>query len=67
MRDNVGSTIDIAVRAAAGALLLGLGFVLPDNGRWLILPGGVLLATALAHWCPLYALFGVSTCKADAR
>jgi len=66
MRDNVGG-IDLAARIAVGALLLGLGLVLKDNARWLILPGGLLLGMALARWCPLYALFGVSTCKAGAR
>jgi len=63
MKDNVGSA-DFWIRMAAGALLLGLGLFLTGNARWLILPGGVLMTTALAHWCPLYTLFGASTCEA---
>jgi hypothetical protein len=33
------------------------------NPLWLI--GIIPLTTALAGWCPLYASFGLSTCKKD--
>ena len=62
MKANVGS-IDRMVRLLLAAVLLSLFFILPGQLRWLGLIGIVPLATGLVHWCPLYALFGVRTCK----
>lgn len=67
---NVG-TVDRAVRALAGIILLVLPFVpaaagtLAGMGAWIwILPaiGAVLLLTALFRFCPAYTLLGIRTC-----
>ena len=41
-----------------------LDFVLEGNLRFLALVGFIPLLTSLVSWCPLYALFGLSTCPA---
>lgn len=53
-------TIDRAVRVALGLVLLALIFVGPKSMFGLI--GIVPLATGLLGSCPLYTLFGLSTC-----
>lgn len=67
---NVG-TLDRAMRALAGIILLVLPFVpaaasaLAGMGAWIwILPaiGVVLLLTALFRFCPAYTLLGIRTC-----
>lgn len=69
MKKNVGNT-DRIIRGAAGALLAGLGFtgvIAGAPGIVLGVVGVVLLATAAVGFCPLYRLFGVSTCPLDQR
>lgn len=69
MRANVGS-VDRVVRFVLGLLLL-LAVFLPVFGmaanpllQWGAgLVGVVLITTALMRFCPLYRLFGLSTCK----
>lgn len=61
MKSNVGS-IDRPLRIAAGLFVLCLFFVLGEDLRWWALAGIVPLLTGLAGFCPLYRLFGVSTC-----
>ena len=59
MTQNVG-TIDRALRAIVGIVLIALVFVGPHTPwGWL---GLVPLGTALVGWCPPYAIFGISTC-----
>lgn len=60
MKKNIGS-VERAVRIIVGAAVLTLVFVGPQSA-WGYL-GIVPLATGLLGWCPLYALFGFSTCK----
>ena len=62
MKVNIGS-IDRVLRIVAGIVLLALVFVLEGNVRWLGLIGIVPLVTGLMRFCPIYALFGVSTCS----
>lgn len=62
MKENVGS-IDRVVRLLLAVGLFSLFFILPGQERWLGLIGIVPLATGLVHWCPLYSLFGIRTCK----
>jgi len=50
-----------AVRVVVGLVLLALAFVGPKT-PWGFL-GIVPLATGLLGSCPLYTLFGISTCK----
>lgn len=53
--------IERVVRVAVGLTLLALTFVGPKTAwGWL---GLVPLATGLLGSCPLYTLFGVSTCR----
>lgn len=51
------------LRVAAGLAILSLAFVGPKTPlAWL---GLVPLLTGLSGFCPLYAVFGFSTCPAD--
>ena len=61
-RNNVG-TIDRVLRAVIGIAALVAFFMLPEAGwRWWLLIGIVPLATALIGSCPIYSIFGLSTC-----
>jgi hypothetical protein len=62
LKKNVGS-IDRALRVLLGLALLA-GFFLDSDGayRWLYLIGIVPLVTGLMSSCPLYSIFGLSTC-----
>jgi hypothetical protein len=62
LRKNVG-TIDRALRILLGLGLLA-GFFLNRDGAysWLYLIGVVPLVTGLMSSCPLYTIFGLSTC-----
>jgi hypothetical protein len=53
----------LAVAAVAGALLAGAGSV---PGIALLVVAGVLLGTAATGFCPLYRVFGISTCRVPA-
>lgn len=64
MKANVGG-IDRALRVLAGIGLLALVFILEGNARWLGLVGLVPLATGLFGFCPVYTLFGLSTCPLE--
>ncbi|ODT66629.1 MAG: hypothetical protein ABS75_26515 [Pelagibacterium sp. SCN 63-23] len=73
MRVNVGS-IDRWIRLAVGLVLVALpllpGLTLFANpwAFWGSLVVGLVLAvTALVRFCPLYAIFGLSTCKVANR
>lgn len=56
-------TIDRALRIIVGAgLILGY-FLYPDGAySWLFWLGVIPLATGLIGNCPLYSVFGISTC-----
>jgi len=57
---NVGG-IDRILRIAIGVLLIALAFVGPQTPLGLI--GIIPLVTGIFRICPIYALFGISTCK----
>lgn len=61
-KTNVGG-IDRIARIVVGLALLA-GFFLNGEGAygWLYLIGIVPLATGLMQTCPLYSIFGISTC-----
>lgn len=61
MKVNVGSA-DKAIRIVIGLALLSLLFLLEGRARWFGLIGLVPLLTAFTGFCPLYTLFGLSTC-----
>src|SRR4030095_13873345 len=60
MEANIGR----AGRLLAGGLLLGLYGALETPYRYFTLLGLVLIGTAMTGWCPLYALFRLSTRRA---
>ena len=61
MEINVGK-VDRGIRVIMGLALLSLLFVLSGNLRWFGLIGIVPLMTGLAGNCPMYHLFGFSSC-----
>lgn len=69
MLTNVGS-LDRVLRIVLGLALIIAAF-LPALGlaasavlQWgVVAVGGILIATALMRFCPIYRLFGLSTCK----
>jgi len=66
MKQNIGS-IDRFARVAIGLMLLALTLVLEGNARWWGLVGLVPLVTGLVGSCPLYSMFGLSTCPMSGR
>lgn len=67
LKTNMG-TIDRGLRIVLGLALLAGFFLNADAGlRWLYLLGIVPLATGLIGSCPLYSIFGFSTCPASRR
>ena len=59
MTKNEG-TIDRALRVIVGLVLIALVFVGPQTAwGWI---GLVPLLTGLVGFCPLYRIFGLSTC-----
>jgi hypothetical protein len=61
-KSNVGST-DRVVRIILGIGLLALFFIYPNAPwRYFALIGIVPLLTAFMGTCPLYSIFGLSTC-----
>lgn len=64
MKKNMG-TIDRVVRiviALVFAALYFTGTVTGTLGIVLLVLGGVFVATSLISFCPLYTIFGLSTC-----
>jgi len=62
LKKNVGN-LDRIVRLVLGVVLLGAFFAMPDASyRWFLLIGVVPLVTSLMGSCPLYTVFGLSTC-----
>jgi hypothetical protein len=60
MKVNEGS-IDRAVRVVIGLVLISLVFIGPQSPwGWI---GLIPLVTGLVGFCPMYTLFGMSTCK----
>ncbi|MBL8997671.1 MAG: DUF2892 domain-containing protein [Gemmatimonadales bacterium] len=59
MATNMG-TFDRGLRVIVGVFLLSLVVVGPRTLWGLV--GLVPIGTALVGWCPLYALFGLTTC-----
>lgn len=57
--------IERAVRVVLGLALLAIVFVGPKT--WFGLLGIIPLATGLVGSCPLYTLFGFSTCPVKAK
>ena len=59
MSCNEGKT-DRIVRAVLGVVIIAAAFYF---NMWLAVIGLILLVTAAISWCPIYAIFGLSTCQ----
>ncbi|MBD3615322.1 MAG: DUF2892 domain-containing protein [Gracilimonas sp.] len=65
MKKNMGST-DKIIRFILAAIFVALYFTGTVVGTWgvvLLVLAGVFVLTSLISFCPLYAPFGLSTCK----
>ncbi len=60
LKKNIGN-LDRIARVVIGAALLIAYFVM-DNASPFLLVGIIPLATGLMSSCPLYSIFGMSTC-----
>jgi hypothetical protein len=66
MKKNIGGA-DRIIRVLIAAVIAVLYFtniISGTPGLALLIIGGVFLATSLIGFCPLYAIFGLSTCPA---
>ncbi len=65
MKKNMGSTDKIVriILAVVFAALYFTGTVSGTFGLVLLILGAVFLLTSVVSFCPLYAPFGISTCK----
>ena len=63
MKRNLGSA-DRGGRIVLGVAIGAAGLYFES---WFGLIGLVLLGTALVGWCPLYAPFGITTCKLNSE
>jgi Inner membrane protein YgaP-like, transmembrane domain len=61
MKTNVGS-VDKAVRIIIALVLFSLYFFLERNLRYIAFIGIIPLLTAFMFWCPLYSIYGITTC-----
>lgn len=59
MKKNMG-TVDRTARLIVGIVVIVLGVVFKS---WLGIIGIIPVGTALVGNCPLYTLFGMSSCK----
>lgn len=66
MKANVGG-IDKVLRIVVGVVLLSLIFLVEGAARWWGLLGLIPLGTGVFGLCPLYALFGLSTCPLEKK
>lgn len=68
-RQNTGTT-DRDIRLALAALFGLIALFAPFGGLWQIIPAilaVVMLVTAAVSFCPLYAIFGLSTNKSKKK
>tara|TARA_B100001109_G_C18864465_1_gene476152 strand:+ start:2803 stop:3006 length:204 start_codon:yes stop_codon:yes gene_type:complete len=65
MKSNMGSTDKVIrfILAAVFAVLYFTGTVSGTLGLILLILGGVFVFTSIISFCPLYAPFGLNTCK----
>lgn len=65
MKANMGST-DKMVRIVIAVVIAALYFTNTISGTLglvLLILAGIFVLTSLVSYCPLYAPFGISTCK----
>ncbi len=61
MKKNVG-TVDRVIRLIMGLAIVLAGLLFQN---WFGVLGLVFVGTAIAGYCPLYAVFGVRTCRME--
>ena len=69
MKKNMGST-DKIIRLLVAAVAAGLfftGTVAGTPGYVLLAVAGIFTLTSLVSFCPIYAIFGLSTCPVRDR
>jgi hypothetical protein len=59
---NLGN-VDRLIRLVLGAILIAVPFLSESVPAEVVAIGAILVLTAFARCCPLYRLFGASTCK----
>ncbi len=63
MKKNIGK-LDFIVRIVVGLIIAVLGIAFQS---WWGLIAIVPFATAAMGFCPLWAIFGINTCKTDVK
>ena len=66
LKKNIGP-IDRVLRIVVGAALIAAFFMTSGAYSWLYLIGIVPLATGLMSSCPMYSIFGLSSCSLDRK
>ncbi len=69
MKANMGSA-DRIIRIIIAAVIVALYFTGVISGTWgivLLVLAGIFVLTSFVSFCPLYAPFGISTCKVEAK
>lgn len=67
LSNNVGG-LDRIIRIVIGVVALGAFFVVGDVvWKWVLLLGAVPVLTGLFGTCPIYSIFGLSTCPVKQR
>jgi hypothetical protein len=61
---NLGS-IDRLIRLVIGTILIAVPFLTEMVPAEAVAIGAIIVFTAFMRCCPLYRLFGASTCKLD--
>lgn len=62
MKKNVNG-VDAVIRIILGVVLVVLMFTIEGPIRWIGLLGVIFIVTAFVRFCPIYRIFGISTCK----
>ncbi len=63
---NIGK-VDKIIRLVLGVILLSLFFLLNGNWKYIGFIGFIPIVTALLDFCPLYAIFKISTVKKETK
>lgn len=69
MKANMG-TADRIIRIIIAAVIVALYYTGVISGTWgivLLVLAGIFVLTSFVSFCPLYAPFGISTCKVEAK
>lgn len=69
MKKNMGNA-DRIIRVVIAAIIAGLyvsGIISGTLGIVLLVLAGIFMLTSIISFCPLYAPFGISTCKTDSK